>query len=174
MKKAIALLLMLTMLAATPFALAAPVKLTENASGFDVTVDLPADATVSVESYDDVPYTFITFADATKPLIYISVAASEEYEGVTVGDLSKDELEQLFTAVSADMDSPSYSVETTDGGYTYLFVQDDSESDSALMILLTDGYFIQMSVWNANYDVLTNDDTATAVALLDTLAITED
>lgn len=173
MKKAIALLLMLTMLAATPLALAVPVKLTESASGFDVNLDLPDGASVSMETYGDVPYTFITFADATKPLIYISVAASEEYEGVTMGDLSKDEVEQLFTAVSADMDSPSYSVETTDGGYTYLFVQDDSESDSALMILLKDGYFIQMSVWNANYDVLTDDDTATAVALLDTLSITE-
>ncbi len=174
MKKVIALLLMFTMLAATPLALAAPVKLTENASGFDLTIDLPADATVSVETYGDVPYTFITFADAAKPLIYISVAATEEYDGVTVGDLSKDDLDTLFTTVSADMDSPSYSVETTDGGYPYLFVQDDSASDSALMILLTDGYMIQMSVWNANYDVLTDDDTATATALLDTLAVTED
>ncbi len=141
MKKWIALLTALTLLAAAPLAMAAPVPLTENASGFDLTIDLPEDAVVSMETYDEVPYTFITFADVDKPLLYISVAATELYEGVTVADLSKDELETLFATVSADMDSPSYSVETTAGGYAYLFVQDDSETDSALMILLTDGYF---------------------------------
>lgn len=173
MKKWIALLTALMLIAAAPLALAAPVRLTENASGFDLTVDLPDDAVVSVETYDDVPYTFITFPDADKPLIYISVAPSEEYEGVTVGDLSKEDLEALFATVSEDMDNPSYSVETTEGGYPYLFVQDDSATDSALMIILTDGYFVQMSVWNSKYDTLTDADTKVATDLLDTLAITQ-
>lgn len=173
MKKWIALLTALMLIAAAPLALAAPVRLTENASGFDLTIDLPDDAVVSMETYDEVPYTFISFPDADKPLLYVSVAASEEYDGVTVADLSKDDLEALFETVSADMDSPSYSVETTAGGYTYLFVQDDSETDSALMILLTDGYFIQMSVWNSKYDVLTDADTKVATDLLDTLTVTQ-
>ena len=174
MKKAIALLLALALMAAAPLALAATVNLTENANSFDLTVDLPADAVVSVEGYDDVPYTFITYADPEKPLIYISVAATEEYEGVTVADLTADDVEHLFTVVSQDMDAPTYTVETTDGGITYLFVQDESETDSALMIILKDGYFIQLSAWNAGYDVLTQEDTDTATALLDTLAIQAD
>jgi hypothetical protein len=174
MKKAISLLLAALMLAVAPLALADVVKLTENASGFDLTIDLPAGTVVSVEHYDDVPYTFVTLPGADAPLIYISVAPTEEYEGVNVGDLTSDEVETLFAVVSADMDSPSYTVETTDGGYPYLFVQDESETDSAMMILLEDGYFVQMSVWNANHAVLTDDDTATAAALLDTLAIMKD
>ncbi len=173
MKKAIALLLALMLMAAAPFALAEPVKLTENASGFDLTIDLPAGATVSVKNYDDVPYTFIAFADPALPLLYISVAATEEYEDVTVGDLSKEDMDTLFATVSADMDDPSYSLEKTDAGYPYLFVQDNSETDSAIMILLKEGYVIQMSVWNANYDALTEDDITAATTLLDTLAIVE-
>ena len=173
MKKAIALLLAMMMMAIAPFALADTVKLTENATGFDLTIDLPAGATVSVKSYDDVPYTFITFADPNLPLIYISVAASEEYDGMTVGDLTKDEADNLFATVSADMDDPAYTLETTDGGYPYMFVQDNSETDSAIMILIKEGYFVQMSVWDANYDTLTEDDTVAATTLLDTLAIVE-
>ena len=92
---------------------------------------------------------------------------------MTVGDLTKDEADNLFATVSADMDDPTYTLETTDGGYPYMFVQDNSETDSAIMILIKEGYFVQMSVWDANYDTLTEDDTVAATTLLDTLAIVE-
>ena len=78
MKKTTALLLALLLLAGAPLALADTVRITENASGFDLTLALPADAAISENSHDNVPYTFITFEDAAKPSLYISVAPNEK------------------------------------------------------------------------------------------------
>lgn len=173
MKKILALLMALILVAVAPLALADTVKLTENASGFDLTLDLPDGATVMVENNGDVPYTFITFADETMPLVYISVAPTEEYEGETIGTLEKADLDTLFSVVSADFDAPSYQIKKTAGGYDYMLVEDDSETDSALMVMLYEGYFVQMSVWNVNYDTLTADDMTAAEALLDTLSVVD-
>jgi len=173
MKKILALLTALVLLGSVSMALAEPVKLTENASGFDLTLDLPEGAMLNVETNGEVPYTFITFADDTLPLIYISVAPSEEYEGETLASLSTEDLDVLFATISADMDKPSYAMMKTAGGYDYMLVEDDSETDSAAMVMIYEGYFIQMTVWNSSYETLTAEDTAAAEALLDTLAIVE-
>lgn len=171
MKRILALLLVGALCLSASCALAQTVTLTEHASAFDVTIDLPDDATVSVETFDDVPYTFITFADPEQPLLYISIAPTEEYDQTELKDLTDEEMERLFLTVSADMDSPSYSLEQTAGGYDYMLVQDDSETDSEMMIMLHGGFFLQLSVWDVNYSVLTDADTQTATDLLDTLAI---
>lgn len=171
MKKALALLLALVLLAIAPLSLAETVKLTENASGFDLTLDLPADANVNVETNADVPYTFISFSDASKPQLYISVAPTEEYTEASLADLSTEDLDSLFSMFSADFDKPSYEMRKTAGGYDYMLINDDSATDSAALVLLTDGYFIQMSVWNTNYSELTDANIKVAESLIDTLKI---
>ncbi len=173
MKKILALLTALAVLAVAPLALAETVKLTENASGFDLTMDLPEGASVHVETNGDVPYTFITLADETSPLFFVSVAPSEEYEGNTLASLSSADLDTLFAAVSADLDSPSYQMKKTAGGYDYMLVEDDSQTDSALMVLIYEGYFVQMTMWNPSYATLTAEDMVVAEGLLDTLKIVE-
>lgn len=171
MKKVLALLLAMVLLTIAPLSLAETAKLTENASGFDLTVDMPTDATINIETNDDVPYTFITFSDATKPLLYISVAPTEEYTEASLSELSKEDLDSLFTMFSADLDDPGYKMKKTSGGYEYMLINDNSETDSALLVLLYNGFFIQVSVWNASYTELTSDDIAVAEALIDTLKI---
>jgi len=171
MKKALALLLAIVLLAMAPLSLAETVKLTENASGFDLTIDMPDDATVNIETTGDVPYTFITFSDTSKPLLYISVAANEEYTEDSLAKLSKEDLDSLFTMFSADLDDPSYEMKKTPSGYDYMLINDNSATDSALLVLLYEGYFIQMSVWNNNYTELTADNLTMAESLIDTLKI---
>ena len=173
MKKAIAILLALMLLAIAPLSLAETVKLTENASGFDLTIDLPNAAKVDVETNSDVPYTFIKFDDAAMPKMYISVAPTEEYSESSIADLSKDDLTTLFNVFSADLDNPSYLIGKTKNGYSYMLINDDSLTDSAMVVLLFNGYFIQMSVWNENYAVLTDDQINIALSLIDTLKIVE-
>ncbi|HNW85960.1 MAG TPA: hypothetical protein PLP25_10240 [Candidatus Limiplasma sp.] len=173
MKKAIAILLALMLLTIAPLSLAETVKLTENASGFDLTIDLPSDATVSVETNSDVPYTFINFTDATMPHLYISVAPTEEYTESSIADLSKDEQDTLFSVFSADLDDPSYTIAKTTAGYDYMLINDESLTDSAMIVLLFNGYFIQMSVWNDNYAVLTDDQINIALSLISTLKIVQ-
>ena len=171
MKRILALLLAGALCLSAPGALAQTVSLTEHASTFDVTVDLPDDAAVSVETYDDVPYTFITFDDPEKPLLYISIAPTEEYDQASVKDLAQEDIERLFLTASADMDAPGYTLAQTAGGYDYMLIQDESETDSAMMIMLYGGFFLQLSVWDVTYATLSETDTQTATALLDTLAI---
>lgn len=171
MKKILAGMLAISLLLAAPLALAEKVGLTENASGFDLSIDLPAGATVSVQTEGDVPYTFIKFADETMPQVYISVAPTEEYDEDTITALSKSDQDTLFAVVSADLDKPSYSLRKTSAGYDYMLIEDDSQTDTAILVLLYGGYFVQISVWNANYDVLTAEDMSAVTSLVDTLSI---
>ena len=52
-----------------------------------------------------------------------------------------------------------------------MLIEDDSQTDSAILVILYDGYFIQMSVWNSNYSELDATDMTTATDLLDSLSI---
>ena len=69
------------------------------------------------------------------------------------------------------MDDPSYEMRKTDNGYDYMLVNDNSETDSAMLLLLYQGYFIQMTVWNNQYAVLGDDDITAAELLINTLTI---
>ncbi len=171
MKRGIALLLCLALCVVAPSALANTVTLTEHASTFDVTVDLPEDGSVTVENYNGVPYTFIAFDDPEKPMLYISIAPTEEYDGSHISTLTQEELEMLFLTVSADLDAPSYSLAQTAAGYDYMMIEDESETDSAILVMIEDGFFIQLSVWDVQYSVLTETDMQTATALLDSMVI---
>ncbi len=172
MKKRIALLLTLVLLAACASpALADPVSLLENASGFDLKMDIPGNAAVRVENKDDVQYTFITFADGSMPDMYLSVAPTEEYDGVTLASLSAQELDALYAVVSADFDDPSYRMLKTNTGDDYMLVEDNSQTDSAVMVLICDGYFIHFSAWNDGYAVLTDAETTAVLDLFNTLQI---
>ena len=173
MKKTTALLLALLLLAGAPLALADTVRITENASGFDLTLALPTDAAISENSHDNVPYTFITFEDAAKPSLYISVAPNEMYDAQSVADLSQTDQAALAADVSGEMAKPTYTLQKTAAGYDYLFVEDNADIDSAVMLLLRDGYLIQMFVWHEGYSTLTPEDNAVATGLLDTLKIVE-
>lgn len=171
MKKTIALLLALAMLACTPLALAGTVRIAEDASTFDLTLSLPADAVVSENTHDNVPYTFISFEDTMKPHIYISVAPNEIYAADSVAALSKADQDALASDVSAEMVSPTYSLHKTAAGYDYLLVEENADIDSAVMVLLKDGYLIQLSIWHDDYATLTTTDNALATGILDTLKI---
>jgi hypothetical protein len=171
MKRTVALLLALMMLAFVPFAMAEPVRITENASGFDLTISLPADATVSEDNHDSVPYTFINFSDQAKPRIYISVAPNELYDAASVAKLSKSDRDALASDVSGEMANPTVTLKKTAEGYDYLLVEDNADIDSAVYVLLKEGYLIQMSVWHEDYATLTPEDNALATGLLDSLQI---
>lgn len=171
MKRIIALTLALTTLIFAPFALAETVRIAENASGFDLTISLPADATLGEDNHDSVPYTFITFSDQAKPRIYISVAPNELYDAASVAKLSKGDRDALAADVSGEMADPTVSLKKTAAGYDYLLVEDNADIDSAVYVLLKEGYLIQMSVWHDNYATLTPEDDALATSLLDSLQI---
>ena len=174
MKKAFALLLALCLLVIAPASLADTVRLTETASAFDLSIDLPDGAAVSVETYDDVPYTFVTFADETMPLLYISVAPTELYTDMSMSDLTTEEQQTLFETISADFDAPSFEMKQTSSGHAYMLINDDSATDSATLVTLYSNYFVQMSVWDTQYGVLSQEDIATAESLLSTLQVVPD
>ena len=179
MKKLFAMMMVIALVAFGTTALgddakAKTVTLSTNASGFQLSLDLPDGASVSMENHADVPYTFIRFQDPAKPLLYISVAPTEEYTGVTLDKLTKGELDQLFETFSADLEKPSYEMGKTAHGYTYMLISDDSEEDSETMVTLYQSYFIQLTAWNSDYDILTDDDINTAVSLLDTIKVIPD
>ena len=171
MRKFVSLLLAVLLLVAMATAEAETVRITEDAQAFDLIVELPEGATIQTEEYNGVPYSFLSFADETKPTIYISVAPTEEYDEASLAQLSPEDLEQLFQIVSADMDQPSYEVKTTIQGYPYMLVTNDSDHDSASLVTVHDHYFIQLSLWLKGFTVLSETDIRMAESTLNTLQV---
>jgi hypothetical protein len=93
------------------------------------------------------------------------------YDAATVADLPKDDQNALASDVSAEMANPRTSLQKTAAGYPYLLVEDDADIDSAVYVLLKDGYLIQISVWHDDYRTLTQADNALVSGRLDTLQI---
>ena len=52
-----------------------------------------------------------------------------------------------------------------------MLIEDDSQTDTAILAILYNGYFLQMSVWNAKYTELDAKDMSAAESLIDTLQI---
>lgn len=171
MKKILSVVMALAMLLMTTAALAEPTKLTESASSFDVTLEIPTDATVDVSINEDSSLTSINLADATLPAPMISITPSEEYAEGSMSDLTDEELETLFQTMSADMDAPTYTLGTTSQGYKYMYIDEKGEYDSGEIVTIYQGYFIEMFFLHLDYAEISDADYQAMLAIFDTLTI---
>ncbi|MDD3410739.1 MAG: hypothetical protein PHY12_07995 [Eubacteriales bacterium] len=170
MKKFWAVLAALLVLTASFGAAAEATKLSESASAFDAQITFPEGAQVDAMTVDDTSLT--SAAVEGKPLLTLTIAPSEEYDDLSMDALSGDELQQMFTALSGDLDAPVFTTGVAAGGYKYLYIDEKGEYDVGELVTLYDGYFLTLFFAYEDYRTLTDDDLAYALSVFDTLTLT--
>lgn len=169
MKKYLSILLA-CLLALTVFGAAAeetaPVEIKVH-DGLTISVVVPEGYTFSGDWNGEILYADLTPADPAAPAMILSVAASEEYGGVTINDLSEDELNSLIAVCTADYASPSYAISETTHGTKLIVLDENSDADEYVEIVtLYQGYFVQVLMEPTDESQLTEDQIAVAVQLL--------
>lgn len=175
MKKLVCMVLAMLMLCAC--ALADDTQVPESAVSFDMSIAVPAGYTLgSSRMEDEVSVTALEPDDVTaKPELCLVIAYSEEYADVSMTrDMTDEQIKGLYELVSEGYSADGYTVGTTDDGWKYLLVIDNEEDNGyATMIMVHNGYFIELFANYTDYRPITEADLADALALLDSYMIVD-
>lgn len=177
MKKLIAIFMALTLCLSATCALAEAVQIPEAASSFDLSVIVPEGYTLSDSSIvgELSINSFEPTDPAAMPEMSLAIAYSEEYSEISLTkDLSDEQIKELYSLIDDGYVSDSYTVGVTDDGWKYLQVIDnEDENGYATLLMIHDGYFIEVFVSYDDFRPLTEDDLAAAKKLLDSYVIAD-
>lgn len=171
MKKMIALFLSLMMLLSMTGAMAsevtASIELTET---LDIQMELPEGYNVLKQRQDSVLYAGIYTQDENKAQFTLSIAYSDIFP--TISLMTEEDIEQAKQVIGFDFAAPVYTVETTAHGTKFLLISENgAEEDYAQLVTNYEGYFIQMYINAAPGAHVTDEDVATAMAILSSLTL---
>lgn len=175
MKKIFALLMAMLMLAGFTCAVAEEEATTiQNATPeFDVTTVVPEGYQLEETRYESTVYLLFTTQTEGKPDYIVSIAHSEEYDGLTLNELSDEEKEALLVQMSEDFAAPEvHDLVTESGTQVYLINEtvaegdDDADASYATGFTIYKGYFFQIAAIKDDFDVLSQEEIDLAMKIL--------
>jgi hypothetical protein len=160
MKKTAALLLILLTVCAVSAAVAQNVEIYREDSLFYIQVALPDGARVLSTTTDEtLSMTELSYAAQDKPSVVITAAPDETYVGLSLSDLTKEEVDLIVNEITMEMASPAVELRTAPGGYEYIVLNESTETNDVCdTVTLVNGYFIMVHVFYADYHALTAQD----------------
>ena len=177
MKKIALLLLVMVFAISVAAADSQTIKISEDQDAFDLYLTLPLGSViVGTEVEDEYSITTVEINGDENLIVRIVTAPDELYAGVSLADLSDDEIAMIVSWYTEEMIQPSVDHFTSDNGLDYVVINEeyaDGSSDSSEAISLVLGYEIMVSVTHADYSVLTNTEMTIAPAIVETLTVTE-
>lgn len=184
MKKIIALLMAMMMLCSFTCAIAEKEDqtLVENATPeFDVTTVVPEGYELEQVRYEGTVFLSYT-NDAPGTANYvISIAHSEEYDGISLNDMSDEDKQALAAVMTEDFAAPEvYDMVTESGTQVYLINEtiaegdDDADVSFAIGFTIYKGYFFTLSAYTEEFDVLTREQLELAVKILSDIWFVEE
>ena len=171
MKKITAILLALALVLCSCAALAEE----ETASVYaNIELPLPEGAEI-LNRYEDSSYFAVQIAKDGVADVYLVVAPSELFNGLSLADLSEEEMKELQELLLADLASDTTcTVETTPDGNQYLFIRERGESSSNTIVTLYRGYFIQLNQFEDDFSDMDEADDNFLLDILHALNIPTD
>jgi len=163
MKKFLAVLTATVFLLCSTGALAEVVKFVEDSPEFDIQMELPEGATVGEQDSSALVSVCQIQSDGLAD-VYITIAASDIYDDLSMNDLSDDDVELLKAQAVEQYDDAETSIEITPSGNKYIHVTSDSGVASIFTLYL--GYFVELTQWHDDYSEITEDDYAFMQQLL--------
>ncbi|MDD3336222.1 MAG: hypothetical protein PHI98_12015 [Eubacteriales bacterium] len=165
MKKLLMVLLCMALLFSGACAGAETVKLGENASSFDIQVVLPEGASLTYNEFEN-DYTNIgVIKDGVKEVI-VTIAPSEEYAGLSMNDLSDDEISLLAEQTASDFSQYTVKIDATPSGNQYVLITAGEENNFATLFTVYRGYFVQLAQFDTDFSALSEADTAFMLEVL--------
>ena len=173
MKKLFALLLVVALMF-TVTALAADTaatKIYEEDDDFDLYITLPEGASiVSAETVDAYTYMLVAMDGYDFLDISIVIGPDEQHTDMSLADLSEADVNEIIGWYTEEMLVPSTQYVTVEGGYDYIFLNENTENnDSSEAITLIRGYDVMISVTHTDYAELNEADAAISSMLMQTL-----
>ncbi len=174
MKKLLAILLSTLMLLSCVGAFAEgmdTVRFVEDSPNFDIEMPLPEGATVGDKGSVDT-YSYVVIENGTLASVVISVAPSDLYDGLSMNDLSDDDVEILKATAAEQYDDPVLTVDVTPSGNKYIHVCANSEYDIDSIFTLYMGYFVELTQFHDDFSTITDEDYAFMQQLLYNITFT--
>ena len=169
MKKILALILTLTLLAAAGLACAEEKTdwtLAKIADTHEIVLNM--DTPVHVGFMDDMPEGTV-YARATREgcaNVYIIITPSDVSDGISMNDLDEEGLALFKSLCGAQYLMPVITERTTPAGNLFIEVCSNEESDIDSFITLFEGYLIQIDYYHPDFSELTEADHAFAEDIL--------
>lgn len=172
MKKVLILSICLLLVATSAMAGTAPVdlkRLTDDVGLVYVQLDGVAD--IQVEEVYDLTIVTYTMEDASMPNYRLVISHSDLLDGKDITDLSEEELGQLVAYTALDAEEFSYAVVEMEDGWPAVVIDYEGESDWTDAFTLISGYLIQMHGYHDDFSPLTDEESAYAFTLLDSVDV---
>jgi len=172
MKRILALLLTAVSVCLITCAAAQDVTIHGEDTAFFVKVTLPLGAQLkSSEMLDEYSMVTADFRADGKPLIIITTAIDEKYIGLSLSDLSREEVESIISTITVEMSEPETQLRTSDDGYDYIVANETTEkNDVSDTVMLVNGYFIMVHVYYEDFSELSEEDNEIGPDIMDTLS----
>ncbi len=170
MKKITALLLMLALLFALGAAAAQNVEIYREDSLFYIEVTLPNGArTETPVAEDTMTRTNVEFITPGRPSVVITVTPDETYAGLSLSDLSREEVELIISGITVEMTNPEVEIRKTAEGYEYVVCNEGTAAnDASDTVILVNGYFMMVHVFYPDYSELTPEDMEIGPSIVET------
>lgn len=171
MKKILPILIVLALLCSVTAATAEELEIQQGEDLFSIGVTLPEGAHVANFTSDDqFSMLEIGFDTEGRPSIVITVAADELYIGQSLSDLTQDEKNLIISEITVEMVSPQVEIRTSQAGYEYIVANETTEAnDTSDTMMLLDGYFVMVHVYNEDYSELNPEDAEIGPSIVETL-----
>lgn len=169
MKKTIALLLMLAVMLAGVFASAQEIEIHREDAQFYMVVALPSGARVeSSQTDDNFSLTVIGYIAPGKPSVEITTAATELYVGLSLSDLSREDVERIVSDITVEMADPKTELRATPDGFEYVVANEQAaDNDTCDTVMLVNGFFIMVKVYYPGHGELTPEDELIGPSIVD-------
>lgn len=163
MKKAFSLLVALMVMISMAGALAAEEVYTvvEDFDTFDVSVKIPEGMILEQLDQEGWINLRLSYNDETKPIFFLNITPTEEYTGLSFGDLDQDEQDLLKALVLENFAEPVQSEFTTPSGN--LIVQTEEKSDMGNYVTMETiyrGFYFYLYCAHEDFAEITADDIA--------------
>lgn len=172
MKKCAILTLCLVMLASVALAGTAALRVEALTSKHSLVYAQPEGvASIEVMGIGDMKVLTYKMEDPASPTYVLTVSHSEVLDGLDIGDLSDDVIEQLVALTAYEAENFTYErLEMEDGWPAVLIIYED-DSDMVDAFTLIDGYLMQMHGYHADFSELTEAEDRMAFTLLDSVNV---
>lgn len=137
------------------------------ADKMNIRLELPEGYELEKERQDTALYASIFTEMENKPQYVLSIAYADLADGPTPGELTAEDVILARELVGSDFYNPDFSVMESGGGTKFLVInENDTEEDYVLMLANYEGYFVQMYIEPPQDADVTDEDIATALAIL--------
>ncbi len=134
------------------------IPLSQPDSPVTITLTYSGDLDIEFDPYAPADQVRATVHSEEHADVVISIAPSDLFAGMSMADLTEDELKELQEVAGSQFENPSYATETSPEGNLYLFVCSNDEWYVDSLFTIYEGYFVELIQYRSDFGEQTEAD----------------